>query len=426
MNKEKKQLLLQIVLFVITLITTTIAGAEWMFSKYLFWVREESTMTWSDFLLGFQFSIPFILILSVHEFGHYFTARYHHIKVTLPYYIPMWLGFILAPSFGTMGAFIRIKEHIYSLKHYFDVGISGPLAGFVIAIGVIWYGYSHLPEPEHIFEIYPEYEQFGLDYADHVYSYEFSRLQDSLRYLELRAEDSLASVNDTSSNWSGYPCFQAAESYPSMYFGKPVIFNLAEALIVSEQDKIKIPNDQEIMHNPYLLAGLLALFFTALNLLPIGQLDGGHILFGLVGEKRHFLVSRVLFTCFVFYAGLGLVSIKDLPDVGINSTFEFLFVILIYLYFLYVCAHSLFETKTNRMTFAAVIFTTQFLTNFIFGFEGYSGWLLFAFLLGRVLGVRHPSVMDNRPLSTGRKVLGWIALLIFVLCFTPEPFVIDY
>ncbi|MEQ8471861.1 MAG: site-2 protease family protein [Marinoscillum sp.] len=426
MDKEKKQLLIQISLLLITILTTTIAGAEWMFSKFLFWVDEESLMTWDHFIAGFQFSIPFLLILTFHEFGHYFTARYHDIKVTLPYYIPMWLGFLLTPSFGTMGAFIRIKEHIYSLKHYFDVGISGPIAGFIIALGVIWYGYSHLPEPEQIFEIHPEYEQFGLDYADHVYSYEFSRLQDSLRYAEFRATDSIASINDSTSEWSGYPAFEASDSYPNMYFGKPILFTLAEYLLVDENDQHKIPNDQEIMHNPYLLAGLLALFFTALNLLPIGQLDGGHILFGLIGEKRHFEVSRVLFSVFVFYAGLGLVSIRDLPDIGFGSTLEFLFVILIYLYFLYVCAYSLFESKTNRMTFAAAIFASQFLVNFFFGYQGYSGWLLFAFILGRVLGVKHPPVLDNRPLSVERKVLGWVAFVIFILCFTPEPLVIEY
>ena len=124
--------------------------------KYLFF-----GMSWEDFLLGFQFSIPFLLILTVHEFGHYFTARYHKISVTLPYYIPMWFGFIGMASLGTMGAFIRIKENILSRIKYFDVGVSGPIAGFVVAVMMLVYGFTHLPETEYIYEIHPEYEVFG-------------------------------------------------------------------------------------------------------------------------------------------------------------------------------------------------------------------------------------------------------------------------
>ena len=172
MNKERKTLLIQILLFVVTFITTTLAGAEWMFSKYLLWVDEPNRLTWPYFVSGMQFSIPFLLILTCHEFGHYFTAKYHDIRTTLPYYIPFWLGFLLTFSFGTMGAFIRIKDPIYRLKQYFDIGISGPLAGFIVAMGFIWYGFTNLPESEYIFQVHPEYEQYGLDYADHVYEEE--------------------------------------------------------------------------------------------------------------------------------------------------------------------------------------------------------------------------------------------------------------
>lgn len=423
MNKKTKQLLIHIALFVVTVVTTTIAGTEWMYSKFLFWVSGDAQMHWPDFVSGFHFSIPFLLILTVHEFGHYFTARFHDIRVTLPYYIPMWLGFLLSPSFGTMGAFIKIKDPIYSLKHYFDVGISGPLAGFVVAVGVIFYGYTHLPDPEQIFEIHPEYAQYGTDYPEHVYTYEFSRMQDSLRYVDKRAKDSVAFVAEHSGESFTYPAFQPMGSYPSIYFGKPLLFFLVEKYCVS--DKSKIPPKQEIMHNPYLLAGLLALFFTALNLLPIGQLDGGHILFGLIGGKRHGYVSKALFTALLFYAGLGVISMADLHDIGVDSSLSFLASMGVYLYFLYVCAFSMFREKRNRMLYAAVLFSVQFLVHTFFGLDGYSGWLLFALLLGRFLGVVHPPVLDNRPLTVGRQVLGWIALLVFVLCFSPEPFVMS-
>lgn len=384
MNKDHKRLLIHIGLFIVTLITTTLAGVEWMYSKYLLWVPEEYQMTWSDFLGGFQFSVPFLLILSFHEFGHYFTARYHKIAVTLPYYIPLWLGFLPGfPSFGTMGAMIRIKDRIYSLKHYFDVGVSGPIAGFVIALGVIWFGFTHLPEPEYIFQIHPEYEQYGLDYADHVY-------------------------ND--------------QEGTSFQFGPNIIYWFFENHVA---DPELLPHPNEIIHYPYLLAGYLALFFTALNLLPVGQLDGGHIIFGLFGPKRHKIISRVLFTAFLFYSGLGLLKITDLRDVSLESSFQFLMWILLYLYFLYSTARSMFESKQDRLMFAAILLASQFLVNMLFGVEGYTGWLLFAFIVGRFLGVDHPPVAIKEPLSTGRVIIGWIALIVFVLCFSPEPFILE-
>ena len=143
-------------LFVTTVITTTIAGSEWSFNKFIW-----SGMGWEDFIKGFNFSIPFLGILTVHEFGHYFTAKYHNIKVSLPYYIPFWLGFIASPSIGTMGAFIKIKEHIISRKKYFDIGISGPIAGFILAIFVLWYGFTTLPDKDYIYTVHPEYLEFS-------------------------------------------------------------------------------------------------------------------------------------------------------------------------------------------------------------------------------------------------------------------------
>lgn len=379
MQEERKRLFIQITLFIVTVITTTIAGAEWMYSKMIFFT--EPTMSWDDFMGGFEFSIPFLLILTCHEFGHYFTARYHDVKVTLPYYIPLWLGFIAYPSFGTMGAMIRIREQIYSLKHYFDIGVSGPIAGFVVAMGVIWYGFTHLPEPEYIFQVHPEYEQYGLDYADHVYD----------------------------------------EEVISFQFGNNIIYWFFENYVA---DPERMPNPNEMIHYPWLLAGYLALFFTALNLLPIGQLDGGHIIFGLFGFSRHRSISKVLFTLFLFYAGLGLITVRDLEDISTGSTLGFLVLLLGYLYFLYICTYSLFSSKYDRWLYAAVMLTLQFVISYLFDVEGYSGWLLFALLLGRVMGLGHPPVLDNTPLSTGRRVIGWIALIIFIISFSPEPFVL--
>ncbi|MFT6882811.1 MAG: membrane-associated protease RseP (regulator of RpoE activity) [Marinoscillum sp.] len=382
MSEQQKQILIHGGLFLVTLIVTTLAGTEWMLAKYLLWVDENALMGWSDFLRGFEFSIPFLLILTFHEFGHYFMAKYHKIGVSLPYYIPMWLGFILMPTFGTMGAFIRIKDPIYTLKHYFDIGIAGPLAGFVIAIVVIWMGFANLPEPEYIFQVHPEYEQYGLDYADYVYQ------------------------NDETT---------------SFRFGDNLIFSFFKKHVA---DPSRLPNENEMIHYPMILAGYLALFFTALNLLPIGQLDGGHILFGLLGPERHEKVSKILFSAFIFYAGLGLVTVNDLVDLSLESLLQFLLVVVAYLYFLQFAATSLFKSRQDRWVFAAAIFGAQFILSHLLGWQGYSGWLLFALILGRFVGIKHPPVYDTTPLTNERKILGWIALLIFVLCFSPEPFVI--
>ncbi len=374
-SREKKRKVIQLSLFVITVLTTTIAGAEWMTGKSILY--GEATINITELLNGLQFSIPFLGILTVHEFGHYFVAQYHRVKVTLPYYIPLWLGFIGGPSIGTMGAVIRIQEHINSRVKYFDIGVAGPLAGFVVALVVLTYGFTNLPTLEYIFNIHPEYRQWGADY--HLYAY-----QD--------------------------------KDMIGITLGPNLLFWFFENFVVSDGSLMPHPN--EIIHYPYLLAGYLALFFTALNLLPIGQLDGGHILYGLVGGEKHKKISGALFFAFVFYAGLGVVKPFMLS--------EFLITEVCYFIFLYYCFYKFTPHKQNRLLYATVIFAGQMATSFIFPqAEGYSGWLLFAFVLGRFLGVYHPPVLYDQPLDIKRKVLGWVSLIVFVLCFSPQPFIIE-
>lgn len=84
MSKETKRIILQAFLFIATFVTTTIAGAEWTYGKSVY-----VAFTWDDFVSGMHFSIPFLLILTVHEFGHYFTARKNQVNSSLPYYIPI-------------------------------------------------------------------------------------------------------------------------------------------------------------------------------------------------------------------------------------------------------------------------------------------------------------------------------------------------
>ncbi len=404
---ENRRKLLHIGLFILTFFTTTMAGVEWGWSRFLFW--GETTISWQDFYWGLQFSIPFLLILSVHEFGHYFTAQCHKIKVTLPYYIPFWFGFIIPfPSLGTMGAFIRIKDAIMSRKHYFDVGISGPIAGFVVAIAVLWYGFTHLPETEFIYEVHPEYEVLGPNFEEKMVGL------DTVIYKEDMNPDRYNYQISGDSVQIGLG---------SLYFGDNLLM-MAGRKYLAPDDRY-VPGPKELMHYPWLLAGYLALFFTALNLLPIGQLDGGHVVFGLLGETWHKRISSVLFTLLIFYSGLGWVKMQDLANDSTEGMLSFLFQVIVYMYIVYICTFSMIKLKRDRWMFAAIMLAVQFMLSSFLGWQGYQGWLLFAVLLGRVVGIQHPPVMDNRELSNPRKILGWIALVIFVLCFTPRPMVME-
>lgn len=371
--KERKRHLIQSLLFIITVVTTTLAGAEFTTGRSL--IYGTPRMGWQEFVVGFQYSFPFLLFLTVHEFGHYITARLYHIQVTLPYYIPFWFGYV--PSFGSMGAVIRIRGIIYSRRQFFDIGIAGPLAGFVIAVGVLWYGFTHLPPPEYIFELHPEYQQYGLDYADHVY-------------------------RDTQAG--------------SLAIGTNLLFHFFATYVAP--DPTHVPNAYEIIHYPWLLAGYLALFFTSLNLMPIGQLDGGHILYGLFGYKNHSIISKILFVAFVFYAGLGLITPDDFPD---NYYW-----ILLYGFFLYNALYNVFRETKYKVILTVAVFTVQFLLTILYpGITGYVGWLLFALLIGRVLGIHHPQAIYETPLNWKRKLLGWIAFIIFIICFSTEPFLVE-
>ena len=369
MNRKIKIILIHGGLFLLTLITTTMAGAEWTFSKSVFMPG----YSWSDFQSGFAYSIPFLLILTVHEFGHYFTAVYYRIKVSLPYYIPLPPLFML----GTLGAVIRLRERPVSKQQHFDIGIAGPLAGFVLALVFLAYGFTHLPPADYIFQFHPEYAAYGADYASYVYRPEVMK-----------------------------------EGVIDVILGKNLLFLFFENVIA---DPALVPNPHEIMHYPLLFAGFLALVFTSLNLLPIGQLDGGHILYGLVGYERHRVIASVVFIILLFFAGIGLIT----PGEPVEDLW---WEIILYLLFLYVCMTGLGFSKKDTLMYAVAMFTLQYLiADFFPTVKGYPGWLPFAFLLGRLVGVRHPPSEIESPLNLGRKIAGWLALVIFIICFTPNP-----
>lgn len=168
---------------------------------------------------GLAFSIPLLSILLAHEFGHYFVCRSRNVAASLPYFLP-------SPSlFGTFGAFIRIRSPIYSREGLFDIGIGGPIAGFVVLLPFLIAGVI----------MSKVVSRFGV--ADPV------------------------------------------------LLGTPLILRLLE--------QMRFPGilpDHIILH-PMAMAAWAGLFATALNLLPIGQLDGGHIIYALGSDHWHKRVS---------------------------------------------------------------------------------------------------------------------------------------
>ena len=397
MSPNTRTHLIQALLFIATVITTTMAGAEWMFgnifsfvSTFIHFLAERMSgsevpmtgkpMGWAEFFMGFQFSIPFLAILTIHEFGHYFTAKAHQVKVTLPYYIPLWFG--ISQSIGTMGAFIRITSIVRSRLKFFDIGVAGPLAGFFAALAVLWYGFTHLPPADYIFTIHPEYARYGLSYPQFVYE----------------------------------------NSAGNLALGDNILFWLFKNFVA---DPARLPHAYEIIHYPYLFAGYLALFFTSLNLIPIGQLDGGHILYGMIGKKKFDVVAPAIFVVFVFYAGLGLFRAEEFAISSDSAFYEHLLSLFIYIYFLYICLRRISDNASNAVMISLMIVVGQFALSFVRPeWEGYSGFLPFIFILGRFLGIRHPETEQNEPIGTARMILGVMAFIIFILSFSPQPFIV--
>jgi membrane-associated protease RseP (regulator of RpoE activity) len=152
-----------------------------------------------------------------------------------------------------------------------------------------------------------------------------------------------------------------------------------------------------------------------LNLFPIGQLDGGHVIFGLF-PKHHNQISIVAFTGFLAYAGLGIIN--PIQPIG-----ELMLRIPLYVGFIYICYTKSGLSTQTKLTIATTLAASQYLLAFLKPeWEGYQGWLFFAFLLGRVMGLRHPDVTETREMDSKRKLIGWLAILIFALCFSPRPF----
>ena len=313
MNSDQKRVLLQLGLFIITFITTTLAGAEWTYGRSIF----APNYSWSDFISGLEFSIPFLLILTVHEFGHYFVARYHKIKVSLPYYLPMPP---LPFSIGTMGALIRLREKVYSKKQNFDIGLAGPLAGFVTALVILFYGFTHLPEPEYIFQIHPEYEQYGLSYADYVYTNPEGKCH-SIRLLER-----ICCSCFLKTLWRILHAFRIrTRSYIILLF-LPVFYP---------------------WYLRFLTYCLLANWTVGMWFMDYSD------------SKLHRIIASMIFVAFLFYAGIGVVTPRDGPE-------SLLYWIPGSIAFLYLALSGLGLPKRDTIMYALIMFTALFVLSWVY------------------------------------------------------------
>ena len=283
--KFNDRIWLHATLFVLTVVTTTGLGGLQYYS-----FAGEPRMTVASFIAhGFWYSGTILGILGCHELGHYLACRYYNIDASLPFFLPVPL-----PPTGTLGAFIRIRERIPFKRVLFDIGIAGPLAGFLVAVPTLFFGVA------------------------------MSRVM------------------------------QIPDPATAQTLGEPILLKIATRLVWGT-----IPAGQDLYTHPMAFGAWFGLLATALNLFPIGQLDGGHISYTVFGRKS---------------------SIISLVGVG-----------------------------------AGVVLSLISPTWII--------WTVLMVGMLRVFGRHHPPVMDEDvPLDRARIILAAIALVIFILCFIPVPF----
>ncbi|HEU4833971.1 MAG TPA: site-2 protease family protein [Pyrinomonadaceae bacterium] len=304
-------------LFLLTVLTTTLAGTMLATPElpvptprlatpldYLLYIPLSYLYSSVEFLRyafghphmlaeGAIFSVSLLAILFSHEMGHYLACRYYKVNATLPYFIPAPPLFLA----GTFGAFIKIRSAIPSRRALFDIGLAGPLAGFVVALPVAVIGVLTQGAPL-----------------------------------------------DPSGHW--------------IFFNDPLLFRLISKLA-------GMPLDPNTPTNPYYMAAWIGLLVTSLNLMPVGQLDGGHGTFSLFGARAHTIIGRLAFVTMAALAFLG------------------------------------------------------------FWWHGSPSGFLYAVLLAVMMKVPHPQPAVMEPLGTKRVVIALLTLIVFALCFLPFPITIS-
>ncbi len=251
---------------------------------------------WRDILPGWSFAIPLLTILLVHEMGHYFAARRYVIDASPPYFLPV--PPTLSPI-GSLGAFLRLRTPVLDRRQLLDVGAAGPLAGFAVTLLVLFWGY-HTSQPLSL----------GTDTPGDFVTFAGRQISlgDSLLTLGLRH----------------------------------VFYPHAAALYLS------LPA----------FAGWVGAFVTALNLLPLSQLDGGHVLYALIGRRQ---------------AAAGFLTLLALVLLAPTSPSWYV-------------------------------------------------WVVVVLLIGGGRWAHPSVVAPARPVPRGRRWMGWLCIAVFVLAFVPAPF----
>ncbi len=276
-------------LLLLTLGTTTVVGAG-HYAAYLMDFRAETVEpSWGLLAGGLWYSLTIMVILGAHEMGHYLACRFYGINATLPFFIPVPPPVLT----GTLGAFIRIRQPVRSKRVLFDIGVAGPLAGFVFAVPALVIGLAQS------------------------------------RVAALPAD------------------------FSGLSLGEPLLFKGAAWIMWGT-----IPEGYSLNLHPMGFAAWFGLLATALNLFPIGQLDGGHISYAVFGRRSSFIT-------------LGAIAIAVV------------------------------------LTFVSMSWVV---------------WTLMLLAMLYFFGPHHPPTVDEHvPLDRARLALAAIALLIFVLSFTPAP-----
>lgn len=238
---------------------------------------------------GLTFSLALLTILMSHEMGHYLACRYYGVSATLPFFIPAPPLFLA----GTFGAFIKMNSPIPSRRALFDIGLAGPLAGFVALLPFALAGI-------------------------------------------LTLHDAPQPIGDQ-----------------SIVFNDPLLFHIVA--------KFTGANLAAAMPNPFYMAAWIGLLVTSLNLMPVGQLDGGHGTFAVFGQRLHKIVGRLAFITMALMAVIGFV------------------------------------------------------------WYGSPSGFLYTVLLAVMLKVRHPAPEEMEPLGRGRIVVAIVTLVVFALSFVPFP-----
>jgi membrane-associated protease RseP (regulator of RpoE activity) len=288
---EPRRTVVNVLLFVLTCLSTLVAGAAFFVGSPTFDAFRSLAVPFPYFRSGIPFAVPLIAILTTHEFGHYFTARYYKAAVSLPYFIPAPPPFL----FGTFGAVIRMRSPARDRNSLFDIAAAGPIAGMLVALPLMWLGLE----------------------------------------------------------WSTVGPPTGGE------FGN----SLLRRLLVDLKFGV-LPAGLVVNTHPMADAAWAGFFVTALNLFPVGQLDGGRIAYALFG-RRHALVGRLTLAAMLSMAGIVAVTVD---------------------------------------------------------WSAAMNWLVWAVLILFLIGFGHqPPLDDITPLSPGRRLLGFLCLVLLVLLVPPVP-----